>query len=181
MKNNSVVRRMTFDALMLALLCVIGMFSIPLGPNIKVSLQLLGVMIVCFLVEGVADAIIINGCYLGIGMFLPVYAGFSANITPTWGFVLGFVLAAPVYYFIARIPKLPRALAMAIAGVVGTLVVYAAGTIFMMLYLGWGLGETLLVAVVPYLPFDAGKIALAILLLYALPKLISSQGCMGKK
>ena len=179
--KTSLVSRIAKNGILLAVLCVIGMFSIPLGANIKVSLQLLGVMIICFLVEGVVDALVITGCYLGIGMLLPVYAGFSAGISPTWGFVLGFVLAAPVYYFVSRIPKLPRALTMAIAGVVGTLVVYAAGTIFMMLYLNWGLGETLLVAVVPYLPFDAGKIALAILLIYALPKLISSQGCMGKK
>ena len=41
MDKKKQIVRMARNAVMLALLCVIGMFSLPLGDNIKVSLQLL--------------------------------------------------------------------------------------------------------------------------------------------
>nr|MCR5491374.1 hypothetical protein [Bacilli bacterium] len=61
--NSSIVRRITKNGLLLALLCVVGMFSIPLGENIKVSLQLLMVMIICLISDSVFDCLIITGCY----------------------------------------------------------------------------------------------------------------------
>ena len=174
--RSSPTQRIAKNAIMLALLCIVGMFSIPLMENIKVSLQLLAVLIICFLAEGFADALIVISSYVLIGLFLPVYAGFSCGISPTFGFVLGFVLASPAFYFLARLPKIPSVLAMGIAGVVGTLIVYASGTVFMMLYLNWSLSKTLLAGVIPYIPFDIGKIALASALQYALPKQIACRG-----
>ena len=43
MKN--ITKRISLDAMLLAFMCIIGMFSLPLGENIKVSLQFLGVII----------------------------------------------------------------------------------------------------------------------------------------
>lgn len=174
MKETNWTRRIAKDGVLLALLCVIGMFSIPLGDNIKVSLQLYAVMVLCFLADSFLDAILITGCYLLMGLVLPIYAGFNTGISATFGFVIGFVLAAPVYYFLNRLP-LPKVLRLIIAGIAGTLVVYAAGTVFMMLYLNWDIGKTLMVSVVPYLPFDAIKIALAIITYLAMPTLLVKQ------
>ncbi len=162
-------RRICKSALLLASLCLIGMFSIPLGANIKVSLQLLVVFVLCLIADGVVDVLLVTGCYLLMGLFLPIYAGFSAGITPTFGFVIGFVVAAPGIYCFNRFVRLPSILRMVLACLAGLLVVYLIGTIFMMLYLDWGLGKTLLVSVVPYLAFDAAKIALAVVIAKALP------------
>ena len=96
MKNTSTIKRITKNAIMLAMLCVIGMFSIPLGDNIKVSLQLLMVFIIGLTVSTFYDGIIITGLYLLIGLFIPVYAGFNAGITPTFGFVISFVAITPI-------------------------------------------------------------------------------------
>ena len=160
---------LVYDALMLSLLCLVGMFSIPLGANIKVSLQLLMVFLICLSASSVFDTLIITSCYLFLGLFLPIYAGFSAGVTPTFGYLISFVAISPLIYFLNKVPRLPSFLRMGIACLSGLLLCYLIGTIFMMLYLHWGLGETLLVSVVPYIPFDIAKIVLAIVLMRVIP------------
>lgn len=170
MSEPSLTRRLTKNALFLALLCVIGMFSFPLGDNIKVSLQLLIVMIICFLADGVVDCLIVTGCYLALGLFLPIYAGFTANVSPTFGFVISFVAVSPVYYFLNRLPLRNDILRMAIASVAGLVLVYLIGSVFLMLYLSIDYGKAFMVSVVPYIPFDLIKIVLAIITVKALPQ-----------
>lgn len=169
MSKRSVVQRITRNALLLALLCMIGMFSFPLGEHLKVSLQLWIVFLICFLADGLLDCIIIHASYLLLGLFLPIYAGFATGISATFGFVIGFVLACPLIYCLNRYLKLPKIASMAIACVAGLLIVYASGTIFMCFYLSLDLGSVLLLAVIPYIPFDIIKIILAIGVMLALP------------
>ena len=97
------VKRITKDAVMLALICLVGMFSIPLGSNIKVSLQLLVVFLICLTAESVIDCLFITSLYLLIGLFLPIYAGFNAGIGPTFGYVIGFVIASPAIFFLNKL------------------------------------------------------------------------------
>ena len=153
---------------MLALFCIVGMFSIPLGDNIKVSLQLLIVFIICLTMESVIDCLIITSLYLLLGLFLPFYAGFSVGITPTFGYVISFVVISPIVFFLNKIPKLYAPVRMFIACLTGLLVCYAIGTLFMMLYLKWNLVTTLAVSVLPYIPFDIAKIVIAILVVLVL-------------
>lgn len=174
MKQTNWTHRIAKDGILLAFLCVVGMFSIPLGDNVKVSLQLYAVILLCFLVDGFLDAVLVSGCYLLMGLLLPIYAGFSSGISATFGFVIGFVVASPAYYFLAKLP-LPKVVRLIISGILGTLIVYACGTFFMMFYLNWDLGTTLMVSVVPYLPFDAVKIALAIVTSLAIPAYLTSE------
>ena len=63
MPMNMTVRRITKDAVMLALLCLVGMFSVPLGANIKVSLQLLIVFLICLTADTFYDPMIITGFF----------------------------------------------------------------------------------------------------------------------
>ena len=76
----------------------------------------------------------------------------------------------PLIYLLHRYIPLHRVWKMLIASLSGLILVYAVGTTFMCLYLSWGIPQTLLVAVVPYLPFDAAKIILAILVMLGLPE-----------
>ncbi len=172
MDRKSAVSRITFNAMMLALFCVVGMFSIPLGDNVKVSLQLLMVFLIGLIAPGIADALIVVGCYILLGLIAPIYAGFTAGVSPTFGFVLGFFLAMPAIYFLNKVPKLPWPLKKALACLAGLLIVYASGSVFMMLYLKLDFGSTLLLSVVPYLPFDAAKIALAVPIAHFLRKIV---------
>ena len=103
MDRSIAIKRITRNAIMLAFLCVIGMFSVPLGDNIKISLQLLLVFIIGLTAYSVFDAIIITSLYLLIGLFLPVFAGFSAGISPTFGYVISFVLIVIPLFFLNKL------------------------------------------------------------------------------
>lgn len=170
MEKTNTIRRITKNAIMLAMLCIIGMFSIPLGDNIKVSLQLLMVFIIGLTIDTFYDGIIITGLYLGLGMFAPIYAGFHAGITPTFGFVISFVVIAPLLYFLSKLPIKNQFVRMSIACVVSLIVCYFIGSLFLALYLHLDIQKALLIAVVPYVPFDIAKIVIAVLVVSILNK-----------
>ena len=155
---------------MLALLCIIGMFSLPLGDNVKVSLQLLMVFIIALTSISVFDAIIVTGLYLLLGLFMPIYAGFRAGITPTFGFVISFVVIVVPIYFLNKLRIKNQFVRMGIACFVGLILCYSIGTLFLGFYLHLDIRKALLVAVVPYIPFDIAKIIIATLVVSLLPK-----------
>ena len=168
--NSLTVKRITRNAIMLALLCTIGMFSLPLGDNVKVSLQLLMVFIIALTSISVFDAIIITGLYLLLGLFVPIYAGFRAGITPTFGFVISFVVIVVPIYFLNKLKIKNQFVRMGIACFVGLILCYLIGTLFLGFYLHLDIKKALLVAVVPYIPFDIAKIIIATLVVSLLPK-----------
>ena len=163
------IRRMTRNAIMLALLCIIGMFSLPLGDNIKVSLQLLMVFIIGLTATSFIDTLIITSLYLVIGLFIPVYAGFSAGPSPTFGFVISFVVISFPLYFLNKLKIKNQFIRMGLACFVSLIIVYLIGSVFLMLYLSISIEKALLFAVVPYLPFDIVKIIIAVLVVSILP------------
>ena len=169
---NLTTKRICKDAILLAILCVIGMFSIPFGENVKVSLQFFMVLMICFVTRSAVDSLIITSAYLGLGMFLPIYAGFNAGISPTFGYVIGFVSISGPISLISKNEKLNEIARLIIASVVGLLLLYVIGTIFIMFYLKMTLDKALIVSVLPYIPFDIFKIILAITLYKLLPKRI---------
>ena len=128
--NSLMVKRITRNAIMLALLCIIGMFSLPLGDNVKVSLQLLMVFIIALTSISVFDAIIVTGLYLLLGLFMPIYAGFRAGITPTFGFVISFVVIVVPIYFLNKLKIKNQFIRMGIACFVGLIICYLIGTLF---------------------------------------------------
>ena len=173
MKNTNTIKRITKNAIMLAMLCVIGMFSLPLGDNIKVSLQLLMVFIIGLTVATFYDGMIITGLYLLLGLVAPIYAGFSVGVTPTFGFVISFVAITPIIYFLNKLPIKNDFLRMSIACIVALIICYLIGALFLALYLHLDIQKALLIAVVPYVPFDIAKIVIAVLVVSILNKRIS--------
>ena len=170
MKKKEQIQRMVRNAVMLAILCVVGMFSLPLGDNIKISLQLLIVFIIGLTSVSFVDTLIITSLYLIIGMFLPVFAGFSANISPTFGFVISFIVISFPLHFLNKLKIKNPFIRMTIACAVSLIIVYIIGTLFLALYLKLDIEKALLVAVVPYLPFDIIKIVIAVLTVSILSK-----------
>ena len=170
MNQAVVIRRIAKNAIMLALMCIVGMFAIPLGDNIKVSLQLLMVFIIGLTATSVFDALIVTSLYLVLGLFMPIYAGFNASITPTFGFVISFVVISIPLYFLNKLKIKNQFIRMGLACFVSLIICYAIGSIFMMLYLKISVEKALLIAVVPYLVFDIAKIIIATLVVSLLPK-----------
>mgnify|MGYP003295684821 CR=1 FL=1 len=159
---NKTVKRICIDAMMLAILCVIGMFSIPFGENIKVSLQFLVVIIIFGIIDKLVDKLLIISSYILLGLFLPIYAGFNSGISPTFGFLIGFFLSIFVYQLFYLLKIKNANLKYAICCVACLLITYVSGSIFLSLYLKINYFSSLMVSVVPYIPFDIFKILLAI-------------------
>ena len=170
MNTANTIKRITRNAIMLAIMCIIGMISLPLGDNIKVSLQLLVVFIIALTSTSFIDAVIVMSLYLLLGLFMPIYAGFSAGITPTFGFVISFVAIVVPIYFLNKLPIKNQFVRMGIACLVGLLICYVIGALFLKLYLNLSIQKALLIAVVPYIPFDIAKIVVATLVVSLLPK-----------
>ena len=155
------IKRIVKNGILLALMCAVGMFSIPFGENIKVTLQLFMVLLIFYFRDNLLDKLIISGLYLLLGLFLPVYAGFQAGITPTFGFVLGFFLCAAPFHFVSKINK-DSILIQILANLVALLVVYLAGTLFFMFYLNRPFMDAVMITIVPYFGIDLIKIFLVI-------------------
>ena len=148
---------MVHCALFAALLAVCAWISVPVA-DIAFTLQTFGVFLALGLLGGQrgTGAILI---YLLLGAAgMPVFSGFRGGIGMlagvTGGYLWGFLVSGLVYWALERIGKLPAMIA-------GLLACYLCGSIWFYLYAGGGLWMILLRCVVPYLPFDAAKLALA--------------------
>ena len=147
-----------------------GMFSIPLGDNIKVSLQLLIVFIIGLTAVSYIDTLVITSLYLALGFILPIFAGFQIGLSPTFGYIISFVIISFPLYFINKIPKINPILRMALACLISLIICYIIGSLFMMYYLSMSIEKVLLIAVLPYIPFDIAKIIVAVLTVKILPQ-----------
>ena len=164
------IKRITRNAIMLAIMCVVGMIALPLGDNIKVSLQLLIVFIVGLTSVSFIDGVIVMSLYLLLGLFMPIYAGFKAGITPTFGFVISFVVIVLPLYFVNKLPIRNQFFRMGLACIIALILCYIIGSLFLKFYLNLSIEKALLIAVVPYIPFDIAKIIIAILVVSLLPQ-----------
>ncbi len=107
---------------------------------------------------------------------VPVFAGMSGGVGilagPTGGYIIGFLATALIVGFAAD--KWERkALPLTIAMILGILVCYAFGTVWFTVVMKWGVVETLMTCVVPFLIPDAVKIVLAMVLSNRLSKVVT--------
>lgn len=150
-------------ALLTALTAVCAQIQIPL-PAIPLSLTTFAVYLCGALLPPRFSAFSMLA-YALLGLIgVPVYAGFvsgpSVLFGPTGGFLVGFILCAPLTgRLVQRFGPSLRGLCCAMGA--GTLVCYALGTAWFMLITGSSAAASLAACVLPFLPGDAVKIALA--------------------
>ena len=117
--------------------------------------------------------------YLGLGgLGLPIFAGVSGGLSrlvgPTFGYLIGFVLAA---YLVGRMAKKKRGSLwslMLIMGV-GEGVILFLGTLWLAFVLRIGIGASLYLGLIPFLPGDTLKLIGAASICYGIQsKLITS-------
>ena len=156
------VRALVGTALMAAVLCVLGPLSVPIGP-VPVSLGTLGIYCAVYLLgwrRGALSVLI----YLLLGLAgLPVFSGFAGGLArlagPTGGYLMGFLPMAGIAGFAVERGERRAALFAGLA--VGTAVLYAFGTAWYCVLTGSGLMAALALCVLPFIPVDLGKMALA--------------------
>ena len=160
------VLTITRVALCTAVICVLGPLSIhiPISP-VPISLGILGIFLAVYIngwLYGTLSVLI----YLLIGFAgVPVFSDFSAGMTklggPTGGYLLGFIpLALLAGFFISKFEK---KIPLHILGMIlGTIVCYAFGTAWLAVSLNLTFPAALMAGVVPYIPADLAKMAIAI-------------------
>jgi biotin transport system substrate-specific component len=117
--------------------------------------------------------------YLALGvMGLPVFAGGTSGVArligPTAGYLVGFLVGAFVVGSLSERGWDRRPWTAAASMFIGSAAIYATGVLWLSKFVGWP--AVLSTGVLPFLPGDVLKIALATLLLPAGWKLIGRSG-----
>ena len=105
-KNRAFIYDMVLISISAALIAVCSWISIPLGP-VPFTLQTLGILAVMLTTGGRRGTIAVL-VYLALGAVgVPVFAGFKGGIAsfagPTGGFLVGFLIAALVYWMLEKL------------------------------------------------------------------------------
>ena len=153
MKNKEKLQSITKIGLAAAMLCVLAPVSIPIG-DVPLSLATLVILVTAGIL-GSAKTTAAVAVYLILGCVgLPVFSGFAGGIGrllgPTGGFLIGYI---PLALIAGRGKILPM--------ILGCAAMYTAGTVWYIFWADVTPWTAMLVCVVPYLPAEAVKIAVA--------------------
>ena len=167
MKNKKLdVKRLVEIALVTAIVCILGPISFPIAiSEVPISLGILGIFLAVMLL-GMKDGTISILLYILIGFIgIPVFAGFTSGVGklfgPTGGYIVGYIFLALIAGFF--IDHFKRKIPFIIIGMVlGTAVCYAFGTLWLAVQLNMTYFAALAIGVIPYIPFDLLKMAIAI-------------------
>lgn len=162
------IKNMTYTALISALLCVTGPLVIPL-PFSPVPISAITLIIyISSIAVGFRKGAIAVLLYLLIGMLgLPVFSNFTGGlgklIGATGGYLIGYIFIAMVTGYFSEKFK-GKIYMYAVGMLLGTLLCYAWGTLWLSFSSGLSLKKALLAGVVPFLIGDLIKIFIAVLI-----------------
>lgn len=173
------VKQMALLGLMTAILCMIAPFSVPIPGNlVPISMGTFGVYLISSLI-GRKKGVLCVFLYLMLGMVgIPVFAGWSGGFHklagPTGGYLIGYLFIA--FFTGLAAERFQKKISLYSLGmVIGTIICYAFGTIWLSIQNATGIFETFSVAVLPFLPGDLIKIIAVVLILYPLKKSVRKE------
>ena len=154
---------LTAAAMMAAVLCVLGPLSVPVGP-VPVAMANFGVSLAAWLLGPRYGALSVAAYLLLGAVGAPVFAGAGAGAAvlfgPTGGYLIGYLAQALIGGWAVERSG-GRVLWSGLGLAAGVAVSYAFGTAWFILQMGCTLPYALTVCVLPFIPFDAAKVALA--------------------
>ncbi len=157
------VSTLTAAALMAAVLCVLGPLSVPIGP-VPIAMANFAVSLAAWLL-GSRWGVLSVAAYLLLGAAgMPGLAvdaaGAAVLFGPTGGYLSGYLAQVLIGgWSVERSEGRPCWAGLGLAA--GVAVSYAFGTAWFIVQMGCTLSYALAVCVVPFIPFDAAKAALA--------------------
>ncbi len=161
-----------YCALCAALLAVCSQIYIPIGP-IPINLALFAVWMTAALLGrnygGISVLVYILLGAVGVPVFAGAKGGIQVLVGPTGGYILGYLIAVVVCGSVIGRGK-QQFVRYPIAMVIGCILCYAFGTAWYMISSHTALVPALVACVLPFLPGDAVKIALAGVISYRLNK-----------
>lgn len=180
-RRSKTVYALTMTAAAAAVLGVVGPWAIPVGP-VPLSLCTLFLYLVGWVLEP-KRASAAAAVYVLMGTAgLPVFAGFAGGLGhltgPTGGFVVGYIPLAAIGTGFVR--GFSRRWMHFLGMVLGTVVLYAVGTLWFCVQTGAGPMSALVVCVAPFLPGDLIKMLAALLLGPALHSRLERSGLLRK-
>lgn len=178
------VYQMTLAALTAALLCILAPMSVPIGP-VPVSLTIL-VLLLVVVILGTKLTLIGFTVYFLLGLVgLPVFSGYAGGLAkiagPTGGYLIGFFLLIPIAGYAVKLGdkyenKWTKYGVMFLGMVLAVLVAYAFGTAWFVVQAQCDLAYAMSVCVLPFIPFDLGKIVIALLVGPVIRKRVKKAG-----
>ena len=175
--SSKVVSAISLIAISTALMCALSPLSIPLQP-VAITLATLALYAIGALLPFKLAAFPIL-LYLILGFLgLPVFSNFQGGaqviLGPTGGFLMGYlpcILVESLLISLFPSKKWMYPLSM----VLGTILLYTFGTLWIVFYGGYEITKALTVCVLPFLLFDALKIVIASVVGIRLRKRASSR------
>lgn len=175
MKRNLIIN-ISLDAALLALLIIASQISVKVGVT-TFTLQLLVVFMIANICN-LKNSLLIISCYILMGLIgIPVFAswggGLSYITSPTFGFVYGFYFVVLIQWLFNKLTiklNAHRIIGYVIGGLLSLVVLYAIGYVhgYVVLKILNGKDYTayslFAMFIVPYIPFDLTKIAVASIL-----------------
>lgn len=178
--RNTKTANLTMIGLMTAVLCIMGPLSlvIPISP-VPISLTNFAICLTVILL-GMKRGTLVTLVYLFIGFVgIPVFSAFTAGpgklIGPTGGYLIGFVFLALIAGY--AVDRFPGKIGWTVLGMIaGTLVLYGLGTAWLAYSAGMTFSQALFAGVIPFIPGDAIKIGLAIMIGFPVKKRLAHAG-----
>lgn len=174
-------------ALFAALLAVVAQFKffLPAIPGVPVTLQVLVVLLAGGLLGPVWGAASMAVYVLLGAVGLPVFAGGTSGlgilVGPTGGYLFSYPLAAFVVGLLAPTHRAPHLVRTGLGMFVGLLVIYLGGAGWAILLGGKAFAAVLQGWVLPFIPFDLLKLAVAAPLATAVNRALVAQGFWPQK
>ncbi len=163
MNDSNQLKMTVYTSLFVAFIAIGAFLAIPIGP-VPIVLQNMFVLLAAIIL-GPVWGLACVGIYLLIGLAgLPVFSqggsGIGKLFGPTGGYLLGYLPAVYVTAVISKKwgKKMPSDI---IAMIIGSLIVYAVGVLWLKVVTSMTFGKALAVGMVPFLPGDAIKIIAA--------------------
>lgn len=174
------IKTIALIGLMTAVICVISPFSIPIPISpVPITLSIFAIYLSLFAL-GMTKGFLSCVIYLCLGLAgVPVFAGFTCGagklLGPTGGYLLGYLFLALIAGFF--IDRFGNKWYLSLLGMLlGTAVCYAFGTLWLAIQMHLTFIKALWAGVIPYIPADLVKMALALLVGIPLRKALRKAG-----
>ena len=170
-ENQTSIRGFVYAALFGALTAAGAFIVIPLPP-VPITAQTFFLYVAALLLGGTLGALS-QVIYIMLGVVgIPVFAGGKAGLGvlfgPTGGYLVGFVVAAFVIGTVNRFKNNPGIFWRVFSMLIGMFLIYLLGTGWLSFTANMSFPKALAVGVLPFLPRDLLKIALAALVSFRL-------------